>query len=73
MVSAAKRYGSSLLALTTLRPPDLDRGTKVVHLELTVPPVVTTQIKLWEAGSRGPLDPREAAALPVERSCSAVP
>jgi hypothetical protein len=35
----------------------------VVHLDLKAPPVVTAQEKLWEAGGRGPVDPREAAGL----------
>jgi hypothetical protein len=63
MANNAKRYGNSLLAMTTLRPPDTDRGVSLVHLGLNVPSVITAQLNLWEVGSRGPVDPREAASL----------
>lgn len=63
MAEATARYGSSLLALNTVRPPDPDRSQGIVHLDLMLPAVVTAQILSWENGSRGPVLPREAAAL----------
>src|SRR5262245_30246234 len=63
MASFSSRYGSSLLALTTLRPPDSDRGADLVHLELTLPSVIAAQVRLWQTGGRGPVGPVEAAAL----------
>jgi hypothetical protein len=63
MANITSRYGSPLLALTTLRPPDLDRGDGIVHLELPVPSVVAEQVNLWHSGARGPVDPIEAARL----------
>jgi hypothetical protein len=63
MANASDRYGSSLLALNTVRPPDPDRGEGIVHLDLTLPRVVAAPIALWENGARGPVYPREAAGL----------
>lgn len=63
MANASSRYGNALLALTTLRPPDPDRGSSVVHLHLTLTDVVAAQVRLWHTGGRGPVEPREAAEL----------
>lgn len=63
MVNVASRYGNSLLALTTLRPPDRDRGEGVLHLEVPLPSVIVEQIDLWHSGGRGPVGPGEAATL----------
>lgn len=63
MASASSRYGNALLALTTIRPPDPDRGSDVVHLHLTLPNAVASQVQLWNTGGRGPVDTSEAAQL----------
>lgn len=63
MANGTSRYGNALLALTTNRPPDPDRGAGIVHLELALPETIATQVSLWETGGRGPLDPRETAQL----------
>jgi hypothetical protein len=63
MMNLASRYGNSLLALTTLRPPDRDRGEGVIHLDVPLPSVIAQQIDLWHSGARGPVTPAEAATL----------
>ncbi|MDO3639332.1 hypothetical protein [Mycolicibacterium arseniciresistens] len=63
MTNLTSRYGNSLLALTTLRPPDRDRGKGVVHLAVPLPSVIGLQIDRWHSGGRGPVTPGEAATL----------
>ena len=59
----ADRYGTALLALTTLRPADLGRGAGIVHHPLDLPAVVAAQVRAWELGQRNFLPGHEAAAL----------
>ena len=63
MANVSSRFGRSLLALNTLRPPDPDRGASLVHFELTLPDVIAVQVRLWETGARPAVSPREAAGL----------
>lgn len=59
----ADRYGTALLALTTLRPADPGRGQDMVHHPLQLPAVVAAQVRSWELGQRPFLPGHEAAAL----------
>lgn len=59
----ADRYGTALLALTTLRPADPGRGAGMVHHWLAVPEAVAVQVRAWELGQRAFLPGHEAAAL----------
>ncbi|MBT2133627.1 hypothetical protein KK137_04705 [Croceibacterium sp. LX-88] len=63
MAENTNQFGSALLALTTLRPPDLRRGENLVHFELELPEAVAEQAKLADNGQRDPLGPKEAATL----------
>lgn len=59
----ADRFGTALLALTTLRPADPRRGQGAVHHPLEVPGVVAAQVRAWELGQRAFLTGQDAAAL----------
>jgi hypothetical protein len=61
MANTTNSHGSPLLALTTRRPPDSNRGSKIIHIELILPQNIASQVHLWETGGRGQINPSEAA------------
>ncbi len=62
-MALTNRYGNALLALTTSRPPDTERGTGIVHLDVVLPDVVANEVERAEQGARAPLEPKQAAQL----------
>jgi hypothetical protein len=57
------RNGTTLLSLTTNRPPDSKRGTGLVHVTVTLPENIAKEVELAEGGSRPPVEPKAAANL----------